>query len=155
MAEINATPLDKLRIIWIAFFAAVCVYALVPWFALRDGLDAAAPNTEAMRLGLQAGAIGAAMASFLTRRRWSKLIVAAAQPGAAPGPDVLTLLQTGCIVTWLISEVVALVGLAVALVTRHAVEVVPYAAAALFLLYMHRLALWPLPPPASGASDGA
>jgi hypothetical protein len=144
MAELDMTPLAKLRIIWIAFFAAVCLYSVVPWFVIDDRLDSAAANTEAMRSGLQAGAIGAAVSSFLARRRWIKLIIASAEPGGSG--DTWTRLQTGCIVTWAISEIVALVGVATALVTRQPAQGVPYALAALFLLYMHRVALWPIPP---------
>ena len=154
MTETDVAPLARLRIIWIAFFAAVCVYTLVPWFVVGDGLDSATANTDAMRSGLQAGAIGAAVASFLSRRRWSKIILEAAQPGAPARGDAWTQLQFGCIITWAICEVVALIGIATALVTRHAVEVVPYAGAALFLLYMHRLAMWPVPQvePAAGSA---
>lgn len=151
MAEIELTPLSKLRIIWIAFFAAVCVYAIVPWLVIGDRLDTAAPNTDAMRSGLQAGAIGAAVASFLTRRRWIKGILASAEPGGSG--DAWTRLQFGCIITWAICEIVGLVGVATALVTRQPIEGVPYALAALFLLYMHRVALWPIPP-SSASSDG-
>jgi hypothetical protein len=143
MAESDVTPAAKLRIIWIAFFAAVCVYSAVPWFVIRDRLDTAAPDTEATRSGLQAGAVGAAVASFLARRRWSKRVLASAQPGG--DGDAWTPLQAGCLVTWAICEVVALAGVATALVARQPAEGVPYALAALFLLYMHRVALWPIP----------
>jgi len=152
MADVDIAPLSKLRIIWIAFFVAVCVYALLPWLLIGDRLDSAAPDTESLRSGLQAGAIGVAMASFLAKRRWTKLLL---QSDAAPS-DRWTQLQLGCVVTWLITEVVGLIGLAIALVTRHAAEGVPYAGAALFLLYMHRLDMWPVPTDGAAApSEGA
>ena len=136
--------LERLRLIWIAFFLAVCVYALVPWFVAFEGLDSAAPSTVALRSGLHAGALGTAVASFLVRRQCTHRLLAAMQPDAPPAGDLWAQLQTGSVLTWAISEVVALIGVAIALVTRNPYDALPFAGAALFLLYMHRLALWPV-----------
>jgi hypothetical protein len=138
----RTTP-SVLRILWNAFFAATCLYAVIPWFAIAEHVDSAAAATQALVSGLRLGAIGAAVASFLLRRQFMTGLQAALQPGAAP-TDLWRQLLIGCTVTWMITEVVAGVGLAIAMVTRNPYEVVPYAGAALFLLYMHRLAMWPV-----------
>ena len=138
----RSTP-DKLRIVWNAFFAATCLYAVVPWFAITEHLDAAAAATPPLVSGLRIGAIGAAIASFLLRRQFAVGLLAALQPGAAPS-NLWSQLLIGCSVTWMITEVVAGIGLAIAMVTRDPYEVIPYAGATLFLLYMHRLAMWPV-----------
>lgn len=136
-------PRKRLRIMWLAFLAAALVYALVPWVAIAEQLDSAAPDTPPLVSGLRFGAIGAAVASFLVRRQTMQGLAVALQPGAA-AVDLWTRLTTACLVTWSVTEAVAIVGLFIAFVTRNPYEVVPYVGATVFLLYMHRPAMWPL-----------
>lgn len=139
----------QLRIIWIAFLVAVAVYAPIPWLVIGAGADDAAPATEAVRSGLHAGALGAGLASFLSRRWWSNAVAAAAQSGG----EAFIQLRTGCLVTWAVSETVALIGLGLALITRQPAEAVPFAAVAVLLLWFHRPAKWPpLTAPAGGGA---
>jgi F0F1-type ATP synthase membrane subunit c/vacuolar-type H+-ATPase subunit K len=137
-------PQKRLRIMWLAYLAAALIYAVLPWFAIAEHLDSAAPDTPPLVSGLRFGAIGAAVASFLVRRQTMTGLAAALQSGAASGPDLWTRLTSACIITWSVTETVAIVGLFIAFVTRNPYEVVPYVGATVFLLYMHRLAMWPV-----------
>lgn len=136
-------PRKRLQIMWLAFLAAALIYALLPWFAIAEQLDSAAPDTPPLVSGLRFGAIGAAVASFLVRRQTMQGLAAAVQSGAATS-DLWTRLTTACILTWSVTETVAIVGLFIAFVTRNPFEVIPYVGATVFLLYMHRPAMWPL-----------
>ncbi len=147
-------PRTRLRIMWLAFLAAAVIYAFIPWLAIAERLDSAAAATPPLVSGLRFGAIGVAVASFLLRRNFMRVLLAALQPGAAPGTDLWARLQTSCIVTWSVTETVAIVGLFIAFVTRNPYEVLPYVGAAIFLLYMHRLDVWPVEQIEQAAGSG-
>lgn len=142
MAVDLAAPLGRLRVLWTAFFLTVCTTVVVPFVVIDAGRDAAAVATPALVSGLHAGAVGAAVASFLVRKRLNDRLLAALA-AAVPAPELWVRLLSACLVTWAISEAVAFLGVAIALVTRNPFDAIPFAGAALFLLYMHRVATWP------------
>lgn len=142
MAVDLAAPLGRLRLLWTAFFLAVCIAVVAPFAVIGERRDDAAAATPALVSGLHAGAVGAAVASFLIRKRLNDRLLAALEAGV-PAGELWAQLLSACLVTWAISESVAFVGVAIALVTRNPFDAIPFAGAALFLLYMHRVATWP------------
>jgi hypothetical protein len=135
---------QQLRIMWIAFLAAVAVYTPLPWLIIDAGADSAVPVNEALRSGLHSGALGAAVASFLSRRWFTSGLATALKAGdAAPG-ELWTRLRLGCLSTWMVSEAVALIGLMLGLMARQPADVLPLAAGAAALLFLHRPAVWPI-----------
>jgi hypothetical protein len=90
--------------------------------------------------------LGAGVASILARRWWTNSLRAAlgGSPGAPVSADPWARLRAGCIVTWALSEAVAIIGLTLALVARQPSEAVPFAAAAAALLVYHRPSNWPI-----------
>jgi len=153
--ELDGTAtLDRLRLLWLAFFAAVCVYVAVPWLVIGEHLDTAATATPPLVSGLHVGAIGAAVASFLVRRSYTGQLIDGVQRGTPP-PALWGRLFVACIVTWAVTEAVALIGVAIALVTRNPYDAIPFAGAALFLLHMHRVNTWPVAQIAAAAEPPA
>lgn len=136
----------QLHIIWIAFLAAVALYVPIPWLIIAAGADTAAAPPPDVRSGLNFAALGAGVSSFVARRWWTSSLLAALHsgPGAQVSADAWTRLRTGCLITWALSEAVAVIGLAQALVTREPSDAVVPAAAAALLLYRHRPESWPL-----------
>lgn len=135
---------NQLRIMWIAFLAAVAVYTPLPWLIIQAGADGAVPANEALRSGLHSGALGAAVASFLTRRWFTKALRTALQSGNASAGELWARLRLGCLSTWMVSESVALIGLMLGLITRQPLDAVPLAAGAAVLLVLHRPSVWPI-----------
>lgn len=142
----SADELRLLRVMWIAFLVAVGLYAPVPYFVVTEGFDRAAPLPAGVRSGLHFAALGAAVSSFAARRWWTNSLLAAlGSEGATPArADVWARLRAGCVITWALSESVALLGFALAMIARRPIDGVPFAAAAAVLLYLHRPAVWPL-----------
>jgi crotonobetainyl-CoA:carnitine CoA-transferase CaiB-like acyl-CoA transferase len=97
---------------------------------------------------LHFAALGAAVASFMAKRWWTNSLRAAvrveAGAGVGVGGDAWARLRAGCLITWAISEAVAIIGLVAALLARRPAGAVPLAIAAALLLYLHRPAAWPL-----------
>jgi hypothetical protein len=135
---------SQLRIMWIAFLGAVAVYTPLPWLIIQAGADSTLPANEALRSGLHSGALGAAVASFLTRRWFTRALHTALQSGSASAGELWTRLRLGCLSTWMVSEAVALIGLMLGLISRQPLDAVPLAAGAAVLLYLHRPAVWPI-----------
>jgi hypothetical protein len=136
-----------LRVIWITFVVAVVVYAPIPWLIVSAGADTAAAPPPGVRSGLRFAALGAGASSFVAKRWWTNSLLAAVRSVHAAGgaADVWARLRAGCLIVWALSESVALIGLASALIARRPLEAVPMAVAAVVLLYLHRPASWPLP----------
>jgi len=145
-ATTAAEQVRLLHVIWIAFFLAVGLYTPVPLLLVRDSLDSAAPLQAGARSGLHFAALGAAVSSFFARRWWTNSLLASLRSAtAAPvSTDAWARLRAGCLITWGLSESVVLLGLASAVVTRRPADVLPLAAAAAVLLYLHRPAAWPV-----------
>jgi hypothetical protein len=145
-ADIAAEQIRLLRIIWIAFLAAVVVYTPIPWLVVAEGADRAPPPPPGVRSGLHFAALGAAVSSFVTKRWWTNSVLAAVgSPRAAPvGADAWARLRIGCVISWALSEAVAIIGLTLAIIARRPLDAVPFAAAAALLLVWHRPASWPL-----------
>ena len=99
-----------------------------------------------VRSGLHFAALGAAASSFVAKRWWSNSLLAAmsAASGAGVGDDAWARLRIGCVITWALSEAVAIVGLTLSIIARRPLAAVPFAAGAVLLLYLHRPASWPL-----------
>lgn len=135
---------QQLRIMWIAFLAAVAVYTPLPWLIIDAGADSAAPVNEALRSGLHSGALGAAVASFLSRRWFTNGIEAALKAGGPPAGELWARLRLGCLSTWMVSEAVALIGLMLGLMSRQPLDALPLAGGAIALLLLHRPSVWPL-----------
>lgn len=134
----------QLRIMWVAFLVAVVVYAPIPVLIIDAGADRAAPANEALRSGLHSGALGAAVASFLSRRWFTNALQAELRSGRGAAGELWARLRIGCLSTWAVSESVALIGLVLALTGRQPFAGLPFAAGALILLFLHRPAVWPI-----------
>lgn len=132
-----------LQVIWSAFLLAVVLYTPIPFLVLGAGADGGAAAPPGVRSGLYAAALGAAVASFATRRWWTNALLAAARAAATP-TDAWARLRAGCILTWALSEAVALIGVGLAVVAHRPADGMPFAAVAALLLCVHRPAAWPL-----------
>ena len=142
----DAGEIRVLYIIWIAFFVAVGLYAPVPYVLIGEGADDAATLPAAARSGLYFAALGAAVSSFAAKRWWSNSLLAAVrlQPVTPARADAWIRLRAGCVVTWALSEMVALLGFALAMIARGPADVLPFTVTAALLLYLHRPAAWPI-----------
>jgi hypothetical protein len=147
VAHRSAEQERLLRIIWFAFLLAIIIYAPLPWLMVSAGADPAAAPPLNVRPGLRFAALGAGASSFVAKRWWTNSLLAAVHSTSSAGaaPDVWARLRAGCLIVWALSEAVALMGLASALIARRPLEAVPMTIAALVLLYLHRPASWPLP----------
>ena len=146
MTAIPPNELRVLRVMWIAFLVAIGLYAPMPYLLGAEGLDPAAALPAGARSGLHFAALGAAVSSFAARRWWTNSLLAALRsPAATPvRDDVWIRLRAGCLITWALSETVALLGFALAMVARRPLDGVPFAVTAAVLLYLHRPAAWRL-----------
>ena len=144
-----------LRIIWVAFLLAVAIYAPIPFLVVGEGADTAPAPPAGVRSGLVFAALGAAVSSFAAKRWWSNSLLAAVRSEAAAPvrADAWARLRAGCVITWALSEAVALIGFSLALVTHQPADGVPMAAAAALLLYFHRPAAWPVQALARAAGE--
>ena len=122
----------RLRAIWIAFLIAVAICAPLPFLAVAEGEGDRAPVPDAVRSAMNSAALGAGVASILARRWWTNSLRAALErgPSTPVSGDPWARLRAGCIVTWALSEAVAVIGLAMAVVSRDPVAGVPLAAGA-------------------------
>jgi hypothetical protein len=145
-ADIAAEQSRLLQIVWIAFLAAVIVYTPIPWLIIAEGADSAAPPPPGVRSGLYFAALGAAVSSFLAKRWWTNSLLAAVHSpsGARGSDDAWARLRIGCVITWALSEAVALIGLTLSIIARRPLDAIPFAAGAALLLCLHRPASWPL-----------
>lgn len=147
MATLSADEERKrLRLIWVAFLVAVFLYAPVPWLLITEGLDSAPPEPAGVNSSLNFAALGAGVSSIIAKRWWIHSLLAAseADTGTRLRADLWARLRTGCVITWVLSEAVAMLGLALALVARQPMESVAPTAAAALLLVLHRPESWPL-----------
>jgi hypothetical protein len=146
----EATSIDeqtrRLHMIWMAFLAAVVLYAPLPWLLIAEGADSAPTPPAGVSSGLNFAALGAGVSSIIAKRWWINSLRAAlqAEPAARVRADPWARLRIGCLITWSLSEAVAILGLALALVTRQPMESIAPAAAAALLLVLHRPDSWPL-----------
>lgn len=133
----------QLNLIHISFVAAIFVYVLVIVFQTREpGIPA---DVSVIRPILILAAVLAAGASIWWRRR------ATGETQFKPlerssAADSFERLQTDCIITWALSESVAIMGLVLALLSHDYGTFMPFAAAALALLAVHRPGVWPQMP---------
>jgi hypothetical protein len=143
----SANQQKSLQLLWAAFLVAIVLYAPIPWLIVSAGADSVAAPPPGVRSGLRFAALGAGASSFVAKRWWTNSLVAALRSTHAAGAaaDVWARLRAGCMVVWALSEAVALIGLASALIAQRPLEAVPMTAAAVLLLYLHRPASWPLP----------
>lgn len=135
-----------LHIFWISFLAAVAVYVPVPVLIGAEGGEYGAVVPDAVRASMHSAALGAAVASFLARRWWTNSLLAALRraPGPAVRVDPWIRLRAGCLITWFLSDAVAIIGLLLAILTHRPLAGVPFSLGAALLLYLHRPAVWPL-----------
>lgn len=119
------------------------VYAVLPFLIAGEGLDLLPAGA---RPGLFFAALGAAVASFAARRWWSNSLLAAAASaaGGEMKTDLWVRLRAGCLISWALGEVVAILGCAYAILGQRPVDGLPWSAGALLLLYLHRPAAWPV-----------
>jgi F0F1-type ATP synthase membrane subunit c/vacuolar-type H+-ATPase subunit K len=141
-----AEQVKLLHVIWVAFLLAVAAYAPIPFLVVGDGGDTVPAPPAGVRSALLFAALGAAVSSFAAKRWWSNALLAAAraQTAAPVAAEASARLRAGCVITWALSEAVALIGFSLALVARRPAQGVPMAIAAVLLLYIHRPAAWPL-----------
>jgi hypothetical protein len=136
----------RLHMIWLAFLAAVALYAPLPWLIIAEGADSVPTPPAGVSSGLNFAALGAGVSSVVAKRWWTNSLRAAlqAEPAARVRADLWARLRIGCLITWALSEAVAILGLALALITRQPMESIAPAAAAALLLVLHRPDSWPL-----------
>jgi hypothetical protein len=141
-----ADEMRLLQILWIAFLVAVALYTPLPYLIIREGADDAAALPPVARSGLYSAALGAAVASFAAKRWWtnSLLALARSEPALPARTDIWIRLRAGCVVTWALSETVALLGLTLAMIARRPLDGLAFSVAAALLLYVHRPATWPV-----------
>lgn len=125
------------RIVWGALMASVVIYGVVAY--VLSTTNEPQPIDPTLRWALAAAAVFTAMASITLRR--IKLPALAEEPSpyhraapveAAP-PEVLGELMTAYILTWALSEAVAVFGLVLAIISYTYEAYLPYALAALIL----------------------
>lgn len=148
----GAAPADTarlLQIMWGAFVGAAMIYGFVPYLA-PAGDDALTPAAHG---AMYSAAAGAAVASFVTRRWWINSIAARQTAGAVPADTgaLQARVKAGAIVTWALSEAVAIIGVVRAFLGHDPSYGLPFVAASVLLLYLHRPSTWPLGD-ASGAA---
>jgi F0F1-type ATP synthase membrane subunit c/vacuolar-type H+-ATPase subunit K len=142
----QAERVQRLRIIHVAFVASVFIYSLVLIFVTRQPGDAG--DISILRPVLIVAAALSAGGSIWWRRR------ATGETQFMPlektgGADSLDQLEANCIITWAFSESVAIYGLVLGFLSRDPGSFMPFGAAALVLLAIHRpgSAVWPQWPP--------
>lgn len=136
---------QALRLLWGAFLAAAVLYGLLPFLLLSPGADGLSPS---MHGAMYSAAAGAAVASFVTRRWWISSIRAALERPHASGPggrqNLEMRIKAGAVITWSLSEAVALIGMVRAIASHDPGHAVPFVTTSVLLLYLHRPAAWPM-----------
>lgn len=128
----------RLQITWGAFVGAAMIYAAVP-YVVEPGLD---PLTPATHGAMYSAAAGAAAASFITRRWWINAVTARQAAGAET--EARARVKAGAIITWALSETVAIIGVVRAFLGQDPHYSLPFVVGAVLLLYVHRPSTWPL-----------
>jgi hypothetical protein len=139
-----AEQLRRLHLIWIAFLAMVVTFLPVPWLIVDSGADTAPLPPVGMDSSLNFAALGAGASSIVAKRWWINSLRASLEGDAPASATAWTRLRTGCLITWALSESVAMLGLALGIVSRQPLESIAPVVAAGLLLYLHRPDSWPL-----------
>lgn len=139
-----ATRVRILTILWLAFLVAVGIYAVVLFFIVTTTDVPPVMPVETLRLVLQV--IGGALAflSLWWRRRFTNQVVLdiGARPSNGPNGDPLDELTRRCVLAWAMADAIAILGLVLGILSRNVGDFVPFAAAALLVLYLNRPAAW-------------
>jgi F0F1-type ATP synthase membrane subunit c/vacuolar-type H+-ATPase subunit K len=142
-----ATRARILTILWLAFLTAVGLYAVVLFFILSSNEAAPAQTAEALRQAfLTVGAV-LAVACLWWRRRFASPAAAPAVPRPTDVSEKNTMGETirRCVVAWAMADAIAVLGLVLAILSREVDDFLPFAAAAVVVLYLNRPAVWPTP----------
>ena len=141
-----AEQVRRLQLIWIAFLAMVVAYLPLPWLIVDTGIDSAPLPPVGIGSGLNFAALGAGASSFVARRWWINSLRASLESSrdAPTAASPWARLRIGCLITWALSETVALLGVALGIVSRQPLESVAPIVAAGLLLYLHRPERWPI-----------
>jgi hypothetical protein len=134
---------QQLRAIYASFAAAIFLYILVLSFNLQG--NGQASSDDPMRHAVMLAAVMFAGASVWWRRRASRAMELIPAEEKTDG-SAFNRLRTNCIITWSLSESVAVMGLILGFLAHDLRAFAPYAAAALGLLTIHRPSTWPLWP---------
>jgi F0F1-type ATP synthase membrane subunit c/vacuolar-type H+-ATPase subunit K len=145
MNQAVATGARILTVLWLAFLAAVGLYAVVLFF-LRSNTEAApVPGVEMLRQVFLAVGATLAVGSLWWRRRFSRAAAEGAGIGAAEVPEnAIGEAMRHCVVAWAMAEAIAVLGLVLAILSREVDDFLPFAAAAVVVLYLNRPAVWPI-----------
>jgi hypothetical protein len=142
----TAQRLQILRVLWLAHCGSVAVFVVVCVMLRSGGPTANAALVATLRPIFWVLALALATVSIW----WRRSFVVAAPPPGPPGaggqaPDqAWARLQSRCVIVWAMSEAVAVLGLVLGVLTRDVGEFLPFASAAVALLYVHRPAAWRL-----------
>lgn len=143
-----AGPIDAKqvpRFLWLAFVASIAVYGLVAFVLTKTGSLPAQPETaDRLRLPLGIAACAAGGASLWLRSRHGAAhsdVPTPAHPPQLAAPPGAAVPPLG-IVAWALSEAVALFGLVLAFLGQRFEDFVPFAAAGVALLILHRPEAW-------------
>ena len=137
----QAERVQRLKMIHLAFVASIFVYFIVLILVTRE--PGAAKDVSVLRPVLMVAAVLSAGGSIWWRQRATGQTNFMPQEGA--GSDSLAQLEADCIITWAFSESVAIYGLVLGFWSLDPGTFMPFGAAALVLLVIHRPdpSVWP------------
>ena len=139
-APSSAQQKQLLKVIWFAMLSAIGSYTVV--CLLVVGIQDAGRRAENDSLRYAMTGIATVLGVISVWWRWHFLSASTTQE--APAKLSFARLQSHSLVVWALSEAVAIVGLAMGLLTQSFAEFLPFAVAAAALLLLHRPSNLPL-----------
>lgn len=128
------------RVIWLALSASTVVYGAI-LFVVAPTREGALPGGDVLPAIFAALAASIAALSFWWRRRYQNAATPTAA-GVAPWAETAARLGPASIVAWALSESVAVLGLALGMLSGRVDVYVPFLAGSLLLFYLHRPHVW-------------
>ena len=130
-----------LQIIWLAFVSSIVFYLFILMLLSQqsDGFDEGA--LEYLRPAFWVLATILAIASFVWRQQVADLDSSRRRISATTG---FLRLRVACLVTWALSEAVAVLGLVLGALTYRFADYAPLVTVGVILLFVHRPAAWPI-----------
>jgi hypothetical protein len=149
--ESRETVARQLRVVWIGFLGGVGVYTALLFGLLQQQPSPRVEPTllAVLRPTFITASFLIALGSIVWHRNLSEQFASTVDPNpplaAKPqGSSPVDRVRMGCVVTWALSEAIALFGFVLGFLSGSLAFYAPFAAAAAILLYVHRLETWPL-----------
>ncbi len=130
-----------LQLIWLAFLASIIFYLLILMLLSQQSDVAQESLVEVLRPLFWVISTLLAIASFVWRQQVADLDRRRRRMSTARG---FTRLRVACIVTWGLSEAVAILGLVLGALTYRFADYAPLVSVGILLLFIHRPAAWPV-----------